>query len=216
MLSVCKIKNYPLKNYFNVDHPLQKDILKIISIIYATEDIKFGIDGCGVPVFAVPFEKMAASYQTLITAKLNNAQREFAKKNNYDFESIESALKIIRNSILAYPEMLAGKSGLCSLLTSIYGGTAIAKVGASGIYCVGVNDFNTKHSVGIAVKISDGSIQIAEFAIMSILFRLNLLPSTRSEYLDSILFKKNLNDHKNIVGEYRFLDDNLPVLSSLI
>ncbi len=216
MLSVCLTKGYPIKNYVDPSHPLQKEILKIISVIYATKDIKLGVDGCSAPVFAVPFESMAKSYQTLIMAKLNNVQREFAKEYGFDIDQFESALKIIRNSMLSNPEMIAGNSGLCTLLTSIYGGTAIAKVGAGGVYCIGINDFITKNSIGIALKISDGSIPIAEYAITSILYRLNLLPSTRSEFLNSILFKKNLNEHKVQIGEYYFLDDNLPLLSSLI
>ncbi len=216
MLAVCKYKNYSLDNYLSIDHPIQKDISKILSIIYATDDIKIGIDGCGAPVFAVPFESMAKSYQTLISCRLNNEQKEFAYKYNINYEEIENALKLVRNSILENPQMLAGNKGLCTLLTSIYGGSAIAKVGASGIYCVGINDYVTKHYIGIALKISDGSISAAEFAIMSILYRLNLLPSTRSEYLNSVLFKKNLNEHLVPVGDYLFLDEDLPILSSLI
>lgn len=216
MLSVCKMMNYPIEDYVNPDHPLQQEIAKVIKIIYSYEKIEIGIDGCSAPVFAVPLETMAQSYLTLITAKLNNKQKEMAKKFNYSVEKIESALKIVKNSMLANPQMVAGTNGLCSLLISLYGGNCIAKVGAAGIYCLGINDFITKHSIGISLKISDGSIQAAEFALMSILYRLNILPSTRSSYLDEIIYKKNLNEHKNPIGKYIFLDENLPTLLKLI
>lgn len=216
MLAVCKLKGYPIENYINIEHPLQKEILRLISIIYATEDLKVGVDGCSAPVFAASMESLANSYLSLITCKLNERQKLLAKKYDYNYNDIEFALKIIRNAILENPEMIAGNDGLCTLLISIYGGSCIAKVGASGVYCLGLNDFVTKHSIGIAVKISDGSIPAAEFALMSILYRLNVLPSTRSNYINSILFKKNLNEHKNEVGKYIFLDDELPSLANLI
>lgn len=216
MLSVCKIKGYPIENYVDLNHPLQQEILKIVSIIYSYEDIKTGIDGCSAPVFAVPLESMAKSYLTLITCKLDNKQKEIAKKFNYSIEEIEDALKIVKNSILQNPQMIAGTEGLCTLLISLYGGSCIAKVGAAGVYCLGLNDFNTKKDLGIALKISDGSIDAAEFALMSILYKLNILPSTRSNYIDTILFKKNFNEHGNPVGEYIFLDSNLSPLSNLI
>jgi L-asparaginase II len=216
MLSVCKTKGYPIENYVDINHPLQKEILKIVSIIYSYEDIKVGIDGCSAPVFAVPLESIAKSYLTLITCKLDNKQKEIAKKYNYSVEKVEDALKIVKNSILQNPQMIAGTEGLCTLLISLYGGSCIAKVGAAGVYCLGLNDFNTKKDLGIALKISDGSIAAAEFALMSILYRLNILPSTRSNYIDAFLFKKNLNEHGNPIGEYLFLDQNLAPLSSLI
>lgn len=216
MLSVCKIKGYPLENYVSPKHPLQKEIMKIISIIYGFEDIKVGIDGCSAPVFAVPLQSLARSYLTLISCKLDGKQMEIARKYGYSIDEIENALKIIKNSILENPQMIAGNEGLCTLLISLYGGSCIAKVGAAGLYCAGINDFTTKKDISIALKISDGSIAAAEFALVSILYRLNILPSSRSKYIDEILFKKNLNEHKKPVGEYRFLDDKLSPLINLL
>lgn len=216
MLAVCKASGYSTNNYLAFDHPLQKKIIEIASIIYTDENLKIGIDGCGAPVFATRLESMAKSYLTLITCKLDNKQIEYAKKYGYSVDELENAFKLIRNSMLENPKMIAGTSGLCSLLISIYGGACIAKVGAAGVYCLGICDFVTKKSVGIALKISDGSIEAAEFAIVSILYRLNLLPSTRSNLIDNFLLKKNLNEHEKPVGQYIFLDNNLPPLSDLI
>ena len=218
MLAACKALGYDIKNYDSPSHPLQILIKNILSSIYDFDIDKMiiGVDGCGVPVFSATLKSMAHAYLSLINGKLNDNQTKRFENIDFDKKEVELALKKVRNSMVGNPSMIAGDSGICTVLMTLYGGSLVGKIGADGVYCVGLKDFATSNSIGIAVKIADGSMDALEFAVVSILKRLNCLVSTRSNFIDRFLCKKCFNEHGIPVGEYQFLDGDLPSLASLL
>lgn len=204
-------------NYKNIEHPLQIDIRKILSIIYETEENKFyiGIDGCGVPVFSSSILNMAKAYLKLIAADLSIFEKGKIKKNkldekckkslSYSVFEINRALSLIRDSMIKYPEMIAGTNGLCSLLTKIFNGNGVAKVGADGVYCLGIKVLqrdNSYKNIGIALKIIDGNYEISEFAIVNILRKHGFLEGYDFSLINNYIEKKNFNERGEYVGEY--------------
>ncbi len=186
MLAVCVYKGYPIHNYIDPSHPLQKEILTLIGDVceYPSNRIEIGIDGCSVPVFGMPIYNMAIGFMNLA---------------NPDFLPIQyrDAANRIFNTMNTHPEMVAGTGGFCTSLMAVTNGRMIGKIGAKGIYCIGIR----KPQIAIALKIEDGSLDMIPLAAMQILHDLNLLSSSEFEKLSSFHHCHNLNDDNLIVGE---------------
>lgn len=186
MLSVCKMKGYPVENYPDKNHPVQKDILKIISTYtdVSENEIEIGIDGCSVPVHALPLKNMAQAY-----ARLSNP--ELFKEENRE------ASEIIFESMTNHPEMVSGTGGFCTDLIAATNKRLIGKVGAEGVYCVGIKDKN----IGIAIKIESGSMAVLPPAVISVLKQLKLISESELKALSKYETMDNLNDLETKVGE---------------
>lgn len=84
-----------------------------------------------------------------------------------------------------YPELIGGKGRFCTELMAAFGSVLIGKVGADGCYAIGMRPnrtarlFGAEGSIGFAVKIEDGNLNILYAAVLEILRRLGLL-----EYAD--------------------------------
>ncbi len=188
MLAVCKMKGYPLDTYLDPKHPLQQDILQIIAGVcdYPQKSIPIGIDGCSVPVFGMPIYNMALGFAHFANPEYlpehyrNAATRIFFAMNNY-------------------PEMVAGTDGFCTELMKATGGRLIGKIGAQGVYCIGIRE----PQLGIALKIEDGMLGMASVAAMQVLKELDLLTSEEYTKLSKYHIKPNLNDDNIVVGEIR-------------
>ena len=142
MLATCLKKGYELENYVSLEHPVQQDILNIVAAMceLPEAEILIGIDGCSVPVHGMPLYNMALAY-----AKLANPQ---------DLEpSMQDACERVFTAMNAAPEMVAGTDGFCTELIRHTNGKLIGKLGAEGVYCIGIKG----RDLGFAVKIEDGN-----------------------------------------------------------
>ncbi|MFQ6041062.1 MAG: asparaginase [Candidatus Poribacteria bacterium] len=152
MLTFCVFNNIPVDDYLSDEHPVQVTIRKVVGEMCDLEDVKYGIDGCGVPTFYMPLRNMAIGF-----AKLANPNGLPAKR--------AKALAKIVSAMQAHPEMTGeirnGKTWPKEI---------VAKSGALGVYCGGILNKNR----GIAVKIDDGSGQIASMVFTETVRRLNL------------------------------------------
>lgn len=168
MLATCVIKGYPLDSYLEPQHPLQIQMLRIISEVcaYPAAQIQIGIDGCGVPVFALPIYNMALGF-----ARFANPE--------YLPEIYQEPAKRIFRAMNAFPQNVAGTGGFCSELMRATGGRLIGKAGAMGVYAIGIKD----KSMGLALKVRDGSPGISPVAAMEILKRYKLLSNSEYEEL---------------------------------
>jgi len=187
-LAVCQRKGYPLDTYMNPKHPLQQEILNLISQVcqYPAERIKIGIDGCSVPVHALPVFNMALGYARL------------AKPFNFDSD-LSEASQLIFNAMNNYPEMIAGTNGFCTDLIANTNGKLIGKVGAEGIYCLGLKN----EGVGIALKMEDGNMNRIPPVIIKLLTELNVLTKQELFSLRKYFPMANLNDLGTKVGEIK-------------
>ncbi len=75
----------------------------------------------------------------------------------------------------------------------------IGKVGAMGVYTIGIRDAG----LGIALKISDGTSGMAQVAAMQVLRELELLTTAEYRKLEAYHKPPVLNDEGLRVGEVR-------------
>lgn len=186
MLAACVAKGYPTKSYLDPAHPVQKEILALIAEVcdLPAEQIKIGVDGCNVPVFALPVYNMALGFARLATPDFLPAHLR------------DAARKVFR-AMNAHPEMVSGTGGFCTELMKATGGRLIGKVGAQGVYCVGIRE----PALGIALKIEDGSPGISSVAAIHILKEMDLLSDAEYSALKRFHRQPNLNDDRQPVGE---------------
>lgn len=188
MLAVCKYMNYTLPNYLSPEHPCQQDILKHLAYVcdYPAAKIAIGIDGCSAPVHALPLFNMALGY-----ARFTNTgvlSKEYA-----------DACEIIFNAMNAAPQMVSGTDGFCTRLIASTKNTLIGKVGAEGIYCVGIKNKN----IGIAIKIHDGSMKVLPPVVLQILDQLGFLDTDMKNELHNFIEMDNTNDIGTVVGKIK-------------
>jgi L-asparaginase II len=186
MLAVCRCKGYSLNDYLDPNHPCQKEILKNISKFCEIEEdnISIGIDGCSAPVHALPLINMAIGF------------RNIASPNHLSAKEQKSA-NLIYASMNAFPEMVSGTNGFCTELIKCSNGKLIGKVGAEGVYCVGIKGAN----LGIALKIESGSMAVIPPVIMKTLIALDILNKDEVAKLKRFVEIDNQNDLGKVVGK---------------
>lgn len=152
-ITVCRELGYPVEGYWELDHPLQQQIMHILSTLaeIPPSEIKAGIDGCGVPVYAIPLKRMALTYLKLACPDLitDDALRQAVMK----------LTKIMNQEF----NMIASEQFICSVL--LQDPNIVAKGGAQGVYCFGLK----KERLGFALKVMNGSEEVWPNIVASIL-----------------------------------------------
>ncbi|NLI46482.1 MAG: asparaginase [Acidobacteria bacterium] len=186
ILAVCIHRGFPVAGYHRPDHPVQRMIRNILAAVSGEPEasIGVGVDGCSVPVFALPLRQMARAYARL--AEPSGLPPELA-----------AAARRIAGAMTAHPFMLAGTGGFCTALAAAGGGRWVNKLGAEGVYCLGVKEPN----LGIALKIEDGALRAVPPAAMRALALLGLLSPEDVAALAEFAAAPNRNDLGEIVGE---------------
>ena len=143
MLAVCKAENWPLANYLDRQHPLQKMILsKFAEILKMPPDEFIGVhDDCGAPVYLMSIAQMATLYASLSSGA------------SLDLERIVRAMT-------HHPEMIAGTGRFDTQLMQLTQGEIVSKAGAEGVQCIG----KVGEGMGLTIKSNDGSKR-AKFAV---------------------------------------------------
>src|SRR5207253_1207151 len=129
-------------------NPVQQAIAKTVSQFsdIPLDQIAVGVDGCGVPVFGIPVRAMALMYARLV-----------APSGSLDAATQDACKRIIK-AMIDFPEMVGGtKDRLDTELIKAAAGRLISKIGAEGVYTVGVLPCaDWPDGLGFAVKIEDG------------------------------------------------------------
>ena len=173
----------PVTDYWKRESRTQRIVREMIAYMSDTpyDDVRVGVDGCGVPVFAVPFRQIAGTYLKLSCPELIGDG------------DIRSAVEANMRRLHAHPNMIAGEDIVDTIVTA--NPDLIAKSGAMGVFAMGVRS----RGLGIVFKVIDGSHdEFADEAIEA--FRqLGIAPETagaiRRLYSDRIV-----NDNREIVG----------------
>jgi L-asparaginase II len=148
MLALAKHIGARIETYDELPNPVQQLILQTVSQFsdVPAEDIAIGIDGCAVPVFGIPVRAMALAYARLVSPPISLEERT------------RMACGRIVKAITAFPEMVGGtKNRLDTELIRAGRGRLISKIGAEGVYTVGVLPSDDwPHGLGLALKVEDG------------------------------------------------------------
>lgn len=149
-LRACVAKDWPLESYLNPDHPLQVEVVELVSDLGGFPAAPVGVDGCGAPVLRTTARVMARLFAALATAG--------------DLSEIFTVMH-------RYPALVASnEEGDALVATSLH---AVAKGGAQG--CIGVG---LASGLGVAVKAWDGDYQAAVVGAISALSQLGVLGDT--------------------------------------
>lgn len=148
MLALALHLNAPTETYDQPDNPVQLTIGRTVEQFSGVplEDIAVGVDGCGVPVFGVTVRAMALMYARMV-----------APPSDFD-GATRAACERIVSAMTSYPEMVGGTTErLDTEMMRATEGALISKVGAEGVYTVGVlPSARWPRGLGLALKIEDG------------------------------------------------------------
>jgi L-asparaginase II len=143
MLATCALMNWPIEDYINPNHPLQKAIKEICALMYEYPEQKMitALDGCSAPIFSVPVKNQAIAYKNLVS-------------NNHLPDAVKAACAMVVKAVSAYPFMVAGSKRYCTDMMQITAPQIIGKTGAEGIFCITF----TEQKLGVCIKIDDGKM----------------------------------------------------------
>ena len=144
--------------YTDPDHPVQLMVMDVFQELTQNKVDGITIDGCSAPNPAIPLYSLA------------KAMSWFATAHKRDDQLSKAALKL-RNAMVNYPELVAGKLRACTNLMKACEKKAILKTGAEGVFVAILPELEK----GIALKILDGGTRASECAIASLLIQLGVL-----------------------------------------
>jgi len=183
ILTLCRFHNFPVDSYTEPDHPAQVMIRKVISAVCDVKDVKYGIDGCGVPTFYIPLRSMAVGFARLANSDCLPARRK------------EAAIRIVE-AMQAHPEMTGEIRGEKTWPKQI-----VAKAGALGVYCGGILNKDR----GIAVKIDDGNSTPCALAFIEVMKRLELADKDELDAYQQLRPTVVKNRRGEVVGDMKIV-----------
>jgi len=147
MLALCRARGWPSEGYRLPEHPCQQAMLAEVAAAAEVDPqrIPLGVDGCGIPTFALPLERIAHAFSRL--AELEGGARVMA-------------------AMRAHPDLIRGPQAADTVLMKTSPGW-VAKGGAEGLVCAVSPD-----GLGIALKVEDGATRAVRSALAAFLSRL--------------------------------------------
>lgn len=200
MLAFAKMRDLPLENYLDINHPIQQDILQTLSDMCGIEkeDIQLGVDGCSAINFAMP----------LYNAALGMARFCYPKDLA---ESRATACNKIISAVLTHSEMISNYGEFDCELMKASNNKVVTKKGAEGFQIIGVMPgvINEK-GIGIAFKVEDGdrsgmndylesSSRVRPAVTLEILRQLNVLNDSELRSLSNFGPGKILKNYAGLI-----------------
>lgn len=155
ILTTCLHMKENLSGYEKYDHPSQARLRRILGEAMQLDQSKmpYGMDGCGIPTYAVPLQNIAIGMSALINPKMPSIRK--------------MASETILQSIRENPYLIAGVDDFSSQVIEKTKGRSIIKSGAEGVYCGVLQD----EGIAFAVKAADGAARAARFVVASLLLQ---------------------------------------------
>lgn len=154
---LAKLHGWDLDGYWLADHPAQIAYRSAVGRVFglAPDRIPMAIDGCGVPTYAVALRDVARAYAVLAepaSLPATDPRRAAA-----------AALTIVRDAMLAHPEMIGGsRDRLDTSLMKALPGRIVSKAGMEALRGVAIlpgprtDGSQRTGPSGLAIKIEDG------------------------------------------------------------
>jgi len=202
MLAYAKMRDLPLENYLDLNHPIQQAILTTIAAMsqLPVSEVQLGTDGCSAPNFAVPLYNAALAMARLCDPHELSAERA-------------SACRKITSAMTAYPEMVSAFGEFDEQLMRTGNGKIVCKRGAEGYQIIGLLPgvlSPEAPGVGIAIKVSDGdpsrtaldlthNTRVRPAVALEVLRRLEALSSEQQQALAPFGPEKPIQNHRGII-----------------
>jgi L-asparaginase II len=171
MLALALAEGWPTEGYQLPEHPVQKAVRAAVAEVagLAPAALQSAVDGCSVPVFALPLASMARAYARLATASAAGDARE-------------RALARIRSAMMSHPRATGGAERFATVLMETMPGRVVAKGGAEGLECLGLPE----RGLGLAVKVEDGATRAVGPAVIELLDHLRALSEAERSALEAL------------------------------
>src|SRR5581483_1786494 len=152
------------------ESPAQRLILELCARACGVpvDTFPLGLDGCGIPVFAVPLRNAALAFARLAT--LHGLDDGDAR-----------ALGVVREAMMAAPEYVAGTGEFDTALMRSARGSIVAKSGAEGVHGLA----HLPSGTGLALKIVDGAARAVSPATMELAGHLRMLDAVAASELEA-------------------------------
>jgi L-asparaginase II len=155
-LLLARLGGWPVDGYWLEDHPGQVAARDAVARAFGTTPGRLvtGIDACGVPTFAFPLHQIARAYAFLADPE--------SVPGSDPRSSIATSLRIVRDAMLAHPEMVGGsRDRLDTSVSKALPGRIAAKGGAEGLRCFAILPGprargGSSAATGMALKVEDG------------------------------------------------------------
>ena len=162
-LSTCSKMSWDEENYLDLKHPLQKEIIRILSELIGVNNDSFKIerDNCGALTVFIKLSQIALLY-----AHLSG--------------SYKPELEQISRAMVNNPMLIAGDGVFDTELMKRAHKQILSKGGSEGIQCLG----RVSEGIGIAIKAEDGSKRAKHAVALHILKQLEWLTPIALEELE--------------------------------
>ena len=155
-LLLARLKGWDLETYWEPEHPSQVAYRSAVARAYGTtpDRLRTAIDGCGVETYAFRLREVAQAYALLAdpaAVGVRDPRR-----------SLAPALTIVRDAMVADPEMVAGRHDrLDTSLMKAAEGRLVSKAGMEALRAMAILPGARSGTLfdrpsGLAVKIEDG------------------------------------------------------------
>jgi L-asparaginase II len=190
MLALCALHGWPVTGYERIDHPAQQRVVATLEHWTGLPRtvMHVAVDGCGLPTFAMPLDRVAAACARFAAAADAGA----------------AAPATLVRAMTAHPDYVAGTGRLCTMLMQAAPGL-FAKTGAEGYYCAGIPGAHA----GLALKAEDGAKRASEPALLAVLRALGFIGEREWQMLSAFAQPAIANTCGDTVGTIRALVQSL-------
>lgn len=156
--------------YVAADHPVQREVAAALEDLVGESlaTAPMGLDGCGVPTFAIPLRSIAHGFARFGTGEGLAPIRAAAAKR-------------LQQAVWSAPMQVAGAGRFDTEAMQFLAGRAFVKVGAEGVHAAALPELG----VGIAIKVEDGGTRAAEAAMAALLLRFLDLTGEAAERVEA-------------------------------
>ncbi len=133
MLATCVAQGWPLDDYRDAEHPLQRHLTATIERLSGERAEVVGVDGCGAPVVSMSLTALARAFSRCVTAEQGTPER------------------LVADAMRAHPAYVGGHGhDATAFMAGVPG--LLVKDGAEGVYAAALADGRA-----VALKVDDGS-----------------------------------------------------------
>ncbi len=186
MLAAARILGAPTEDYYRPENEVQKRITTMISQVceYPEAQIRMAVDGCGVPVHALPIEAVAYGMARLADPTTLPAP-------------IQSAAQNVVDAMYEYPLYCSGSDRIDYYIMSKSTEKIVVKSGANG-YFVGALP---ERKQGFALKCYEGGNLYKERILIDFLKKYGIIAPADYDFFDQHFDPNIYNHKKEIVGK---------------
>ena len=181
--------------YVAATHPVQREVKAALEGMAGVTlaDDAYAIDGCSIPTWALPLEKLALAFA------------RFATGHGLSPERAKAAGRL-RAACAAKPYYVAGAGRFCTRMMEHFGTRAFVKTGAEGVFCAALPE----QGLGIAVKCDEGAGRAAEAITAALIARFLPMDDADRVFLARFVRPTLRNWNGLTVGEIRPTQELLP------